>query len=399
MEGSTTVAAPASRAPAPPELLPSPPARAPLLVDQPQSRIRQTVSSLGRTIATLAILALAVVAALVIWNVYVTAPWTRDGRIRVQVASVAPQVSGQITEVHVSDNQYVHKGDLLYVIDPFDFQTALDTAETQQRLRAADLQVKRTQSQRRLTLSDLATTAEEQQVYAGNEAQSRSAFQAAQVQVSQAEINLARTRVTSPVNGYVTNLLMRVGDFARNGTSNVSVIDADSYWIDGFFEETKMANVCVGDRAEAQLMGYRDPIVGRVQSVTRGISVSDAAASTQGLPNVDPVYTWVRLAQRVPVRIAITDVPLGVPLISGMTATVSIRNEDAPTTMSQRLARAWAEVQATFVPPRAAPDCLPVLTAGGPPAILPTPQPSAPRSPGEINPGLVPGMRVSPNQR
>jgi len=102
------------------------------------------------------------------------------------------------------------------------------------------------------------------------------------------------------------NLLMRVGDYALAGTNNISVIDADSYWIDGYFEETKMAHVCVGDRAEAALMGYRDPIVGRIQTVTRGISVSNATPSTQGLPNVDPVYTWVRLAQRVPVRIKIT---------------------------------------------------------------------------------------------
>ena len=107
------------------------------------------------------------------------------------------------------------------------------------------------------------------------------------------------------------------------------MIDADSYWIDGYFEETKMAHICIGDRAEAKLMGYRDPIVGRVQTVTRGISVSNAAPSTQGLPNVDPVYTWVRLAQRVPVRIRITDVPAGVPLVSGMTVTVTIRGAEA----------------------------------------------------------------------
>ena len=127
--------------------------------------------------------------------------------------------------------------------------------------------------------------------------------------IAEADINLKRTQVRSPVNGYVTNLLMRVGDYAHVGTTNISVIDADSYWVDGYFEETKMAQICVGDRAEAVLMGYRDPIVGRVESVTRGVSVSNAAPGTQGLPNVDPVYTWVRLAQRVPIRIKITDVP------------------------------------------------------------------------------------------
>ena len=275
------------------------------------------------------IVVLAVLAALVIWDFYVTAPWTRDGRVRVQVAGVAPQVSGQITEIRVVDNQYVRQGDVLYVIDPFDFQVTLDTAKAQLRQAAADLQVKRLQAERRQHLSDLATTPEEQQLFVGNAVQAQAIFDAAQQQVARADINLKRTQVRSPVNGYVTNLLLRVGDFANTGTTNISVIDADSYWIDGYFEETKMAHVCIGDRAEAALMGYRDPIVGRVETVTRGISVSNAAPSTQGLPSVDPVYTWVRLAQRVPVRIRITDVPPGVPLVSGMTATVTIRRDEA----------------------------------------------------------------------
>src|SRR6202043_3359235 len=281
-----------------------------------------------KTAATLLILVLAVLAALVIWDSYVTAPWTRDGSVRVQVARIASQVSGQITEVRVVDNQYVHKGDVLYVIDPFDFRVALDTNKAQLRQKAADLQVKRVQAARRQHLSDLATTPEEQQLYVGNAIQAEAAFDAAQQQIAQAEINLKRTQVRSPVNGYVTNLLMRVGDYAHAGTTNISVIDADSYWIDGYFEETKMAHVCIGDRAEAALMGYRDPIVGQVQTVTRGISASNATPSTQGLPNVNPVYTWVRLAQRVPVRIRITDIPAGIPLVSGMTATVTIRGAE-----------------------------------------------------------------------
>ena len=282
-----------------------------------------------KTAATLFILAVAAVAAALIWDYYITAPWTRDGSIRVQVADVAPQVSGQITEIRVVDNQYVHQGDVLYVIDPFDFQVALDMGKAELREKAADLQVKRMQAERRQHLTNLSTTPEEQQVFVGNATQAQGAFEAAQQQVEQADINLKRSQVRSPVNGYVTNLLLRVGDYAHAGTTNVSVIDADSYWIDGYFEETKMAHICIGDRAEAQLMGYRDPIIGRVESVTRGISVSNAAPSTQGLPNVDPVYTWVRLAQRVPVRIRITHVPAGVPLVSGMTATVTIRDTEA----------------------------------------------------------------------
>ena len=192
--------------------------------------------------------------------------------------------------------------DRLYVIDPFDYEVALRTGKAQAQQRAADLQVKEVQSQRRQRLSSLATTPEEQQTFAGGAVQAKAVFEAAQQQVAQAEINLRRTQVRSPVNGYVTNLLMRVGDFAHEGATNVSVIDTDSYWLDGYFEETKLARICIGDRVEAKLMGYAQPILGHVATVTRGIGVLDGASGTQGLPNVNPIYTWVRLAQRVPVR-------------------------------------------------------------------------------------------------
>jgi multidrug resistance efflux pump len=352
-----------------------------------------------KTAATLLILAIAVLAALVIWDSYVTAPWTRDGAVRAQVASIAPEVSGQITEVRIVDNQFVHQGEVLYVIDPFDFQVALDTAKAQLRQKAADLQVKTKEADRRLHLSDLATTPEEQQQFTGNATQARAAFDTAQQQLAQADINLKRTQVRSTVNGYVTNLLMRVGDYARVGTTNISVIDADSYWIDGYFEETKMAHVCVGDRAEAVLMGYRDPIVGRVQTVTRGISVANAAPSTQGLPNVDPIFTWVRLAQRVPVRIRITDVPAGVPLVSGMTATVTIRDPEARESSGwrDRFASLGDRLGDIVRDPQPSPGCIPRIgDENGATVILPTPKPVAPLNPEELNPGLAPGMNRPP---
>ncbi len=356
-----------------------------------------------RTTATLFILALAALAAVIIWDYYITAPWTRDGSVRVQVASIAPQVSGQITEVRVVDNQYVQRGDVLYVIDPFDFQVALDTARAQLREKSADLQVKRMQAERRQHLSDLATTPEEQQQYVGNATQAQGAFDAAQQQVAQADVNLQRTQVRAPVNGYVTNLLMRVGDYAHAGATNISVIDVDSYWIDGYFEETKMAHICIGDRAEAQLMGYSDPIVGRVQSVTRGISVSNGAPSTQGLPNVDPVYTWVRLAQRVPVRIRITRVPAGVPLVSGMTATITIRDAEAPQSGNwlRRRFASLADQLGDFVQGwRPSPRCVPLISnENGATVTLPTPKPVSPLNPAQINPGLAPEMNRSPQRQ
>jgi RND family efflux transporter MFP subunit len=397
LEGRSPIADPSERLPVDPK----PPLKGP--APGRPGRMARFVRETLKTAATLLILALAVLAALVIWDSYVTAPWTRDGSVRVQVASIAPQVSGQITEVRVVDNQYVHQGDVLYVIDPFDFQVALDTAKAQLRQNAADLQVKRMQAERRMHLSDLATTPEQQQLYVGNATQAEAAFDATQQQVSQADINLKRTQVRSPVNGYVTNLLMRVGDYAHAGTTNISVIDADSYWIDGYFEETKMAHVCVGDRAEAVLMGYRDPIVGRVQSVTRGISVSNAAPSTQGLPSVDPVYSWVRLAQRVPVRIRITDVPAGVPLVSGMTATVTIRGAQARESggwLRQRFASLADRPGDIVHGPQPSPGCVPRIgDENGATVTLPTPKPVAPLNPEEINPGLTPGMNKAPRAR
>jgi RND family efflux transporter MFP subunit len=369
------------------------------LVKRP-GRVARFARSMLKTVATLLILAGAGAAALIIWDYYIAAPWTRDGTVRVQVARIAPQVSGQITEIHVVDNQFVHQGDVLYVIDPFDFQVVLETKKAQLRQRAADVQVKRVQSERRAHLTDLATTPEEQQQYAGNATQAQAAFDAAQAEVAQADINLQRTQVRSPVNGYVTNLLLRVGDYAYAGTTNVSVIDADSYWIDGYFEETKMAHICIGDRAEAKLMGYRDPIIGQVQTVTRGISVSNAAPSTQGLPNVDPVYTWVRLAQRVPVRIHITHVPAGIPLVSGMTATVTIRGTEPEKTTDwfrQRFASLRERLNNVIYGPQPSPACVPrTSNQAGTPVILPTPQPAAPLTPEELNPGLAPGLARSP---
>jgi multidrug resistance efflux pump len=357
-----------------------------------------------KRLTTLTIALVAIVMALVTWDYYVTAPWTRDGRVRVQVASVAPQVSGQITELRVGDNQYVHKGDVLYVIDPFDFEVALRVDKAQAQQRAADLQVKQVQSERRQRLSDLATTPEEQQTFAGSAVQAKAAFEAAQQQVAQAEINLRRTQIRSPVNGYVTNLLMRVGDFAHEGTANISIVDTDSYWIDAYFEETKLARTCIGDRVEAKLMGYAEPILGHVTSVTRGIGVSDAAGGAQGLPNVNPVFTWVRLAQRVPIRIAIDHVPLGVPLVSGLTATVTIKERAVSAHDRSSLDRAFAEVGTrlsdVLTGPPARVGCIPATTTDrATPEFLPADTAKSRSTPEEINPGLAPGINKSPRNR
>ncbi|MDP4022228.1 HlyD family secretion protein [Methylobacterium sp. NEAU 140] len=302
----------------------------PITAPRPLVARRGRAATLFRLAATAVILAAACVAAAFMWEFYVAAPWTRDGRVRVQVANIAPQVAGQIVEVRVVDNQAVRKGDVLYVIDPVDFEVSVTTADAEVKNREADLSVKSAQSARREALTTVSTSVEEKQIYAGNAKIAAAAVEGAQARLRQAQVNLARTRVTSTVNGRVTNLLMRVGDYARTGTSNISVIDTDSFWIDGYFEETKMAAIHVGDPADIALMGYAPHLKGTVESITLGISTANAAPSTQGLPDVNPVYTWVRLAQRVPVRVRIDHVPPDVPLVAGMTATVVVGDGRAP---------------------------------------------------------------------
>lgn len=378
-------------------------ARPPSVADapKPRDRTRHFVLAAGKHLATLAIALVAILIAIVTWQDYVMAPWTRNGSVRVQVANVAPQVSGQIVELHVNDNQFVRQGDLLYVIDPFDFEVAVRTSKAQLEQAAADVELKQVESDRRQHLSTLATTPEEQQTFAASAAEAKATFDAAQQQLAQAELNLKRTRVVSPVTGYVTNLLLRVGDFSAVGNSNISVIDSESFWIDGYFEETKMARICVGARAEAKLMGYSEPIVGRVETITRGISVSNAAPGTQGLPSVDPIYTWVRLAQRVPVRIAIDHVPEGVPLVSGMTATVTIMQPAEPG-RQDGFSRAYATVaksvsELIYGPPPPRPDCLPVMTSEpAPTEIIKTPVEDPAEKPQQLEPGIAPGMDASP---
>ena len=288
-----------------------------------KTRRRSTLKVL-RYVATGVLVVAALVAARHGWQIYMTSPWTRNGMVRVQVANVAPQISGQIVEVRTSDNQHVHTGDILYVIEKFDFEVALDNAKATILNREADLEVKKAQNARRAALTTLSTSIEEKQVFDGNAKMAEAALASAKATLAQAEINLQRTEVRSPVDGYVTNLLMRVGDYARAGTPNVSVIDENSYWIDAYFEETKLANIHAGDDVEATLLGYEASIRGGIESITGGISAANAASSTQGLPNVDPVFTWVRLAQRIPVRIRIDQVPKDVPLIAGMTCSVSV---------------------------------------------------------------------------
>ena len=279
---------------------------------------------LVRVVLTLCILVAAGFGLLGLWNHYLTGAWTRDGQVQANVVSIAPEVNGRIVELAVRDNQFVHRGDLLYLIDPFDYQISLAAAQANLQSREADLKNRQVQAKRRQELTTLSTSEEEKQSYGTEAAMSEAAYATAITQLNQARINLDRTRVVSPVNGYVTNLLLRQGDYATTGTRNISVLDSDSFWVAAYFEETKMRHVRLGEPAAIALLGYAPPVLGHVESVAAGINSENYAPGTLGLASVDPVFTWVRLAQRIPVRIHIDTVPAGVILAAGMTATVTL---------------------------------------------------------------------------
>jgi multidrug resistance efflux pump len=273
---------------------------------------------------TLAVTGLAVVLGWAMWDAYMGAPWTRDGTVRTYVVTIAPEVEGRIAELKLVDNQFVHKGDLLMVIEPTNYRIALKLAEAavQQAQAAADNAQR--EAVRRRKLDDLAVTVEERETYDSNAAVTQARYQQAVANRDQAKVNLERTEIRSPVNGWVTNLLERSGDYAAVGRNVISVVDADSFWVDAYFEETQLASMHEGDPASIKLMGYRQIVRGEVSGVARGITVSNAQPDQQGLATVNPIFTWVRLAQRVPVRIRINQVPDGVRLVAGVTATVQV---------------------------------------------------------------------------
>jgi multidrug resistance efflux pump len=321
------------------------------------------------------------------WQVYMGSPWTRDATVRAYVVTIAPEVAGRIVELPVTDNAYVHKGDLLLVIDPTNYRIAVSQAEAaaqQAQANIASIEAQKTAqhavisatqaqldrqkaalvfaqqqaSRYELLAKDGTGTVQNAQQYTSQFHQQQAAVQSASETLNQAQrqlealkaqhlgaeaslaqatalqhqaqVNLERTRIVSPVDGYVTNLLAQLGDYTNIGLNTISVVNADSFWVDGYFEETNIAPIRVGDQARIKLMGYDQTLKGHVNSIARAISVSNAQPNGQGVATVNPIFTWVRLAQRIPVRIHIDDVPPGVVLAAGMTATVEVNGSERP---------------------------------------------------------------------
>jgi multidrug resistance efflux pump len=279
---------------------------------------------------TVAMVCAAGALAVAAWRYYMGSPWTRDGAVRAYIVKVAPQVAGEIVQLPIADNQFVHKGDLLMLIDPRNYSIAVRQAQAAVEQARAVADNATAEMVRRQTLNDIAVTMEERQTYISQAATAEASYQSALANLDQARVNFKRTQVRSPVNGFITNLTAQLGDYANVGALQLSIVNSDSYWVDAYFEETALSRIHEGDAATIKLMGYSSPLRGRVQGLSRGINVPNATPDASGLASVNPIFTFVRLAQRVPVRIHIDEVPEGVKLVAGLTATVEIEPYKAP---------------------------------------------------------------------
>ena len=302
--------------------------------------MKKTWFSVGQILFTLVVVA---IATFVLWRLvgyYMFAPWTRDGHVRADVVQVAPDVGGLIVSVNVADNQPVNAGQVLFVIDQARYALALRQAQATALQRRATLDQARREDARNRTLGDLVAR-EVTEESRSRVQQAEAALADADVAVDTARLNLQRTTVVSPVDGYLNDRAPRAGEYVTAGRSVLSVVDLHSFRVDGYFEETKLHGIDIGQQVDIKVMGEPKTLRGHVQSIVAGIEDRDRSQGSNLLPNVNPAFSWVRLAQRIPVRIALDEVPADFRMIARRTATVSVR-EIAPLAKSNTAATGGA---------------------------------------------------------
>jgi len=284
-----------------------------------------TVTS-GHVLLTLSLVSCAAVLGWHLWSFYMEAPWTRDAHIRADIVRLAPDVSGPITEVLVSDNAEVERGTPLFRIERDRFDLALGEAEAEVQSTKAASELARTDFERyQILASKEAASIKERQHAESQMHQADAAYQAALAARDLAKLNLERTVVTAPASGTVTNFSLRRGNYVSAGSPVGVLVEKQSLYVAGYFEETKLARIHINDPVRIDLMGEPEPIVGRVASIAAGVEDRERSDAVGSLASVAPTFAWVRLAQRIPVRIEFGDVPNSVRLIAGRTATVSVQ--------------------------------------------------------------------------
>jgi RND family efflux transporter MFP subunit len=283
-----------------------------------------SASKIFRFFLTMLLLAAALWMGRSAWDHYMESAWTRDGRIKADVINISADVAGTVTEVRVHDNQLVKQGDVLFVVDKARYQSALAQANAQLAAQQVEKGRRSKEASRRAGLDNAIVSAESRETAEFAVGTASAQYQAALAARGMAELNLERTVVRAPVTGYVTNLNVHVGDFAAVGAARLAVIDSASYYVVGYFEETKLPLLKVDDAVEVHLMSGAAQLQGHIESIAHGITDRDANTGRELLADVNPTFNWVRLAQRVPVRIHIDRQPKGVALVAGTTCTVVI---------------------------------------------------------------------------
>lgn len=278
----------------------------------------------GRLLVTLVFVCAAIYVGDGLWVHYMQEPWTRDARVRADVVGIAPDVSGLVSDVDVKDNQPVNKGDVLFRVDSRRFEIALAQADAALAGSKTALEQAHRESERQQRLGDVASIQQKEQARAAED-QAQAAYDQAVASRDLAQLNLDRAAVRATVNGTVSNLSLRPGDYVTAGTAKLALVDTDSLRVEGYFEETKLSRIRVGDSAAIHLMGQGGTLQGHVESIATGIEDRERTSGTGLLANINPTFSWVRLAQRVPVRISLDHVPQGVALIAGLTATVTVK--------------------------------------------------------------------------
>lgn len=280
---------------------------------------------IGRVAVTLIFVVAAVYVGRQLWGHYMDEPWTRDARLRADVVGIAPDVSGLVSEVLVKDNQTVKKGDVLFRVDRDRFAIALEQADAALASSKAALEQAQRESARQARLGDAASLQQKEQALTTVQ-QDEAAVRQATANRELAQLNLDRSEVRATVNGTISNLSLRPGDYVSAGTAKVALIDSDSLRVEGYFEETKLPRIHVGDEVHIHLMGQAERLTGHVEGIAYGIEDRERTSGSL-LANITPTFSWVRLAQRVPVRIALDKVPEGTKLIAGLTATVEVQEQ------------------------------------------------------------------------
>lgn len=276
--------------------------------------------------STLLIFAVAIVVGWMLWNYYMQSPWTRDGKVRAEQVSITPQVSGTITQLDIEDNQFVKAGTVLFTIDPTPYHIAQLNAEAQLAQAQSELAKASNEALRRRNLPRNYISAEDMDTANINVKAEQAAVKAAEATLEHAKWQITQTTVSAPVDGWVTNLSTRTGNYATVGQPIFALVDSHSFYVVGYFEETKLRHIQPGDATQIVLYSGHIPLSGKVQSIGRAIYDQSVESDSDLVPDIKPNVPWVRLAQRVPVRIKLDKIPQGITLVSGTTCTVSIKH-------------------------------------------------------------------------